>query len=310
VSAVQELPNGKLAIFGSSDQSGTTETFVGRLLANGTWDPTFGAGAGWVEPNLIAGNETPDGGEVDTSGRYYYEGPSAIIRLTPAGAPDTTWSGDGISDNPGAGLTSPSMFPYGHGWQVMPDGGVAVPGYATFGDVDTVLAMLGPNGALDPDFGTNGRISYPRVGTQRGKGVALGVDGDLVIVSDTPGAVGVDGFIVNQVAGRPLVDYQKDTNDWDLGSSMFGACLRALSGTNVAPAWTIDPDATCTADDNDPWKPIPTTSSVAAAKIAGGSTPGTTDIVARLRFGTRITAAQTRGIYVAPLTFVVVAPNA
>ena len=106
-----------------------------------------------------------------------------------------------------------------------------------------------------------------------------------------------------------IADFVPSTTDWVSGANMFGACLRAFSGANVAATWTVDGDASCTANNSDPWRRIQPTSASVGAKVAEATT-STTDATVKIRFGVRTASSQAVGSYSAPIVFEVVAPAA
>lgn len=111
-----------------------------------------------------------------------------------------------------------------------------------------------------------------------------------------------------------LRDYYRATvpdygsgSDWaTAGASLFGACLRSVSGAGAAAVWSVN--ASCPATDGAHWKAIPQNTASTGAKVASSSTAGS-EITASLRFGVRAKADQAPGDYRAPVAFEVVAPN-
>jgi photosystem II stability/assembly factor-like uncharacterized protein len=121
------------------------------------------------------------------------------------------------------------------------------------------------------------------------------------------GAGAVVGDSMLHTPSTPVADYATGTADWTVGSDMFGACLRAVSGLGVTGTWTAN--AACPATNGTYWHSIPT-SPLAAAKVASSGTTGTIDATVQLRFGFRTGTAQKPGRYSAPLLFTVIAPDA
>jgi hypothetical protein len=99
-----------------------------------------------------------------------------------------------------------------------------------------------------------------------------------------------------------IPDYDETNSDWDDGSGMFGACLRAKGATTTA-GWTLD--ATCAASDGSHWHAIPATSADVDSRIAGSDSTGE----ARLLFGIRADSGQAAGTYSAGITFEIIAPD-
>jgi hypothetical protein len=108
-------------------------------------------------------------------------------------------------------------------------------------------------------------------------------------------------------------DYDDVANDdWDNAATnidLFGACLASIgSGASVVGAdWVVDPGNNCGTTDADEWYPIP---AAASTKIAWNGSSGDADAVANLRFGYRTSISQAPGVYLAQITFEVIAPNA
>ena len=92
------LPDGKLLVAYDNDNL----INLLKILPNGTVDPSWGAN-GILPTELSPGNHTAmavdSGGAIFVGGDYYDQGANstraAILRLTPAGAVDTTFAGDG-----------------------------------------------------------------------------------------------------------------------------------------------------------------------------------------------------------------------
>lgn len=113
-------------------------------------------------------------------------------------------------------------------------------------------------------------------------------------------------YLTRESTATAFGDYADAGPNWSSGGSMFGACLRQLSGTSTVATWT--PDATCAASGTGVWRGLPATSDLAGAKVAGAT--AVTTATARLRFGLRVAPAQPPGRYSAGVAFEVVAPNA
>jgi uncharacterized delta-60 repeat protein len=151
-------PDGKILICGFGWNSGDDDMMICRLLANGNIDPSFGTG-GKVFTNLSAAGQ-PDAAyaiTTDASGNIYACGSTrtggtpftndvAIIKLTPSGAFDNTFSGDGklLLDISGS-------WDFGYGIAVKADGKIIVTGYSDL-PADFFAARLLPNGTYDPTF--------------------------------------------------------------------------------------------------------------------------------------------------------------
>ncbi|MCW2924566.1 MAG: hypothetical protein JWM98_1970 [Thermoleophilia bacterium] len=153
--------------------------------------------------------------------------------------------------------------------------------------IDFGAVLAGTSSVTSSDctltWGSSNETSMLRVYQQDGSGTALG----------GPGSVN---------------DWAAGISDWTTGASMFGACLRAVTGAGVTGTWV--PNATCPASNSPSWNAIPTTGASPGSKIAASPTAGITGATARLRFGFRAAANQAPGSYAAPVTFEVIGPDA
>ena len=85
-------------------------------------------------------------------------------------------------------------------------------------------------------------------------------------------------------------------------NGVFGVCLQSLGGgASVALPWAVD-GGTCTANDGDPWRAVPTTQTKVATMPAGSL--GTATFV----WGVGMRSGQQPGTYTAGVAFETVAP--
>jgi uncharacterized delta-60 repeat protein len=153
-------PDGKILLVGDS----RLQVAVVRLKANGTLDTTFDgdgkkilswgaigrATAVVVAPNgkiLLGGFSGPEGGNIQ------------VARLKPNGALDTTFGAAGIATIDFGGDD------FGEAMARQADGRIVVAGRSTA--AGAVVARLRATGALDPDFGSGGRVTLPGGGSAR-----------------------------------------------------------------------------------------------------------------------------------------------
>jgi len=168
-------PDGKIVLAGDS----RLQVAVVRLKANGTLDPTFDgdgrktlswgaigrATAVVVAPNgkiLLGGFSGPEGGNIQ------------VARLKPNGALDTTFATAGIATIDFGGDD------FGEAMARQADGRILVAGRSTA--AGAVVARLRATGALDPDFGTGGRVTLPGGGSARA--VLVQPDGKIVLAGN------------------------------------------------------------------------------------------------------------------------------
>jgi uncharacterized delta-60 repeat protein len=135
---------------------------VTRLNADGTPDPTFGAGgtsAPLAIPGIAYQQYAVSGIAVDALGRLVVSGTTEqasgntdpfVARLTPQGAPDPTFSGDGIAFRAAAGdqYAARALL-------VQPDGRIVISvGYG--GAIGGILVRFNADGSPDGSFGASG----------------------------------------------------------------------------------------------------------------------------------------------------------
>jgi uncharacterized delta-60 repeat protein len=175
-----------------------------RLNGDGGVDTGYGGGDGWASVD-IADDDIATGIHVLVNGKGLLTGFSyaagtpgfAVARFTAAGAPDTTFSGDGVNR-----IVFPGKQAFSKQSVRMPSGKLVLAGYVVGGATgsDFGLARFKANGALDVTFsgdgrqttsfgeddGANGLIRLPN-----GKLVAVGwsnneADGKVALVRYNP----------------------------------------------------------------------------------------------------------------------------
>jgi uncharacterized delta-60 repeat protein len=152
--SIVQQPDGKLVVAGEA--TGATLDFaVARYNEDGSLDTSFGGGDGFATIDVIGENEIalgvaiqPDGNIV-LAGKALGTSQAAVVRLTPAGVLDTSFSGDGkLNFQMGAGATYLSDV------GVQSNGQVLLAGYAVWaGNYDFAVVRLLQNGTFDPSFG-------------------------------------------------------------------------------------------------------------------------------------------------------------
>lgn len=281
------------------------DLFVTRLTANGQLDTSFGSGG-----TRVVDTNTVDNWEQEKVGLGIDPRTRDIIAAIEYGNGVTSQTavarmdedGDLVGSFGAGGLVVHDLVPGNwedpDGLLVEPDGRIVVP-FVRGDDLDSGWAVrLRPDGSRDPLFGSNGLLEVSNATTDDQYGINVDGDSDGRLVA-------LAGDTVSRFATSTIPDLVPGSQDWNQGSGMFGACLRSLvGGTTDVTTWALDGDATCTADDADPWMPI----TGAGSKVARRLTPGTA--TARLRFGVRVPTATTPGSYIAPIRFTVVAPDA
>ncbi len=186
-------PDGKIVVCGFGWNAGDDDMLVCRLLANGNIDPSFGAG-GKVYTNL-SGAGQPDVAyaiTIDAAGNIYACGSTrtgqfastndvAIIKLTPSGTFDPSFSGDGklLLDLSGS-------WDFGYGIAVRADGKIIVTGYSGI-PANFFAVRLLPDGSYDPAFGTAGKTTVDITGNNVADecwGMTITPEGKILMVGD------------------------------------------------------------------------------------------------------------------------------
>lgn len=308
--------DGRIVLAGYCDSAALgAQMCIVRLLATGAIDTSYGS-SGLVMAGLPGnGDDVAYGAALQDDGKLLLGGScelssattgvdSCVVRLTTAGALDTTFSGDGFATTPIAPSNAEDFI---RGMSLQPDGRILLAGYCDMGlvtDIDFCASRFDSTGAVDTSFGTGGGTSFaPTTGaiTDTAIAVAPTADGGFVIAGYCAmgGLTGQDQCLGVLDDAGTFPQYANGVNDWDQGAGTFGACLSSV--TNGAGAWPMN--ATCPSTDGGYWNAIP-----AAATTIATAPLQQTGAIANLRFGARITASQTWGSYVAPITFSVAAP--
>ena len=194
--ALAVQPDGAIVVVGRIDGERSTDFAVVRFTANGTLDQRFGAG-GLVTSDL-GGEESasavtllPDGRAV-VAGRtmsggsaradIVQSGPDprtrmAVARYLPDGAPDPAFGTRGVTtfDFGGQHAAATAMT-------LQTDGALLLAGTADSGGSEQfALARLTADGALDPHFGTGGRVTVDVGGEGRAQALAVQADGSIIV---------------------------------------------------------------------------------------------------------------------------------
>lgn len=293
---------GRLAVGGNDGSA----IFL-RYRADGTLDPGFAAaGVARIAASTVWEGTNGSGFILDDQDRAYIAGYDdfndvSIVRVDAAGTADPAWSGDGIAlANPGAG-TYQGVFV-----RLDETGRLVVVSEGWDSNYDHAVLRFLDDGTLDTSLDGDGMVHHAvSAGADHPTGLELGTDGAIYTI----GVRGASSDIL-RLETTSVADYAGASSDWDTvapNDDAFGACLRAVGGGATA-TWTVDPDATCTASDSDPWYPVAATSGGSTASIATTAAAGTTAATVDLRFGLRAAGSQTPGSYVAPVVFETVAP--
>ncbi len=131
----------------------------------------------------------------------------ALVRYTDSGALDTSFGTGGIVTTP-IGSSDES----GNGVAVQSDGKIVVAGVSSTGSNQVIaLVRYTDTGALDPSFGTGGKVTTALGGTfDLANSVVLQSDGKIVVAGDSVQVGSFDVALVRYTAGGALdVDFGK-----------------------------------------------------------------------------------------------------
>jgi uncharacterized delta-60 repeat protein len=286
---------------------------LARITSTGALDATFGTGG--IATTTINSDDTgfvglalqPDGRIVTTGIAEDSGGHDSMLvaRFLATGAPDTAFgtSGSTLIRPPGdANVGALGEEASTKNVLVDIDGTIV---FATSGGTPyhrIFAARVSADGVQDKSFGTNGiaqldltpNASWPAA-------VFPNRDGGVLVAGNSTGQgqLGIRALI-----GTRVRDYATGSFDFTNGASMFGACLRQVSGGAATDGTTWTPNAACPLSSGAYWNAVPT----AAGTVALTSSSGTTAASASLRFAFRAGTTQSPGRYLAPVVFTVSAP--
>ncbi len=203
-------PDGRIVVAGA--QASPAALLVVRLQANGVLDDSFGTSGVYTGPSSAFGNDainivgTGSGYRVSTSD-------CAIIGLTAAGKPDTTFGSGGTANaHAGHTLTCNVLVAQPDG-RLLAAGADGAHGYAT---------RLLANGAVDPTFSSTALAA----GTSNASALAVAGDGSGAIVVAGFDPASTDATVVMRLqangqldtgfgrAGTTLIDLPSDTGTY------------------------------------------------------------------------------------------------
>jgi uncharacterized delta-60 repeat protein len=213
INAVAVQPDGKIVVAGLATITGGTGFIVSRFNTDGSPDTAFGGGGSFrttfgsnngaaayavmIQPDgkiVIAGSGT------DANNLKVF----AVARFTSAGLLDTTFGTNGKAT---ATFFVPSNF--GFAAALQPDGKIVLAGYTgeTNTPSDMAIVRFTSTGALDSNFGTNGkaRFDFNNTSIDVAYALALQADGKIVIAGYSETA-GNDVFALIRVTSTGLLD--------------------------------------------------------------------------------------------------------
>ncbi|GDY23353.1 hypothetical protein LBMAG56_47000 [Verrucomicrobiota bacterium] len=200
--------DGKILVAGYSYNGSSIDFALVRYTAAGALDPSFGTG-GKVTTDFGGGHDYGYSVAVQSDGKILVAGFSgnfdsynfALVRYTAAGALDPSFgTGGKVTTDFG------SSTDYGVSVAVQGDGKIIVTGYFSNGSNDDLaLARYTTAGALDPGFGTGGKvITAFGSGTDQGYSVAVQGDGKIIVAGYTANGSNTDFALVRYTAAGAL----------------------------------------------------------------------------------------------------------
>lgn len=173
LNAVVRQPDGKILVAGRTENA-----VVYRLNPNGSLDKTFNkTGRKLLDVGAAKAMVLQPDGKILVAGSTF-GGDVVVWRLTPGGALDKTFNGTGRVRIPSADSEI--------GWAMarQADGKIVL-AVGTHADLRIAAYRLKPNGALDPTFGSGGRVAFEHAVIERVRGVAIQPDGKIVLAGET-----------------------------------------------------------------------------------------------------------------------------
>jgi uncharacterized delta-60 repeat protein len=172
-------PDGKFVVAGYCYHGGiSTEFCLARFSTNGELDTTFGS-AGLVFTKLSTYDDIARALVVQPDGKILAAGSCSdsfcVARYNANGALDATFGSSGTVIAVGGSSE-------GHALALQHDGRIVVAGECYAGGWDFCLARFSANGALDPSFGSSGKVATP-MGSNNDyiRAIALQPDGKIVV---------------------------------------------------------------------------------------------------------------------------------
>ena len=184
--------DGKIVGAGTISNGTNLDFAIVRYTSSGGLDSAFSNNIGFAGNDEVTGMVVQPDDKIVVVG-YTYSGSGsttdvAVARFTPAGALDTTFSGDGKAtfDVIGSG-------DYAFAAALQPDGKIVVVGETDNGNYDLLLIRLNANGTLDTSFDGDG-MARRSIGTGHdyGRAVTVQRDGRIVVAGQSVVAGGLD----------------------------------------------------------------------------------------------------------------------
>jgi uncharacterized delta-60 repeat protein len=262
--AVALQGDGRIVVAGSCSMGGGTgpDVCLARYLTNGTPDPGFGT-SGVVSTPIGPGTRADfaRGVAIQSDGKIVVAGycdmgatngiDACLARYTTTGALDTTGFGTGgiVSTATAAGAAND----YAYSVAIQADGRIVVAGACDIGGAsgtDVCLSRYDTAGALDPGFGTGGRVTTaiaPTTGGDFANAMALQPDARIVVAGSCGmgGATGTD-FCSARYNSDGTLDTSFDTDGIVTTDIAPGAANDIAHALVVGPGGRIVAGGSCT----------------------------------------------------------------
>ena len=223
-------PDGRILVVGRSGEASTgqAQAAVARLNPDGTLDASFGSGGSVL--NAIPGGmrSQPFAADVDSAGRILLagqrDGKFVVARLSPSGAPDSSWGTGGVAQIDFPGVREGEASSAG-AVRALPGGGVLVGGFA---EETLALARLTDGGTPDPAFGAGGLSVASPPAAASATVIELLPDGRFLVAGPGDNVNGGELFVARFAAnGQPDPSFGR--GGFALGTNIGAATQLFLS---------------------------------------------------------------------------------
>ena len=216
--------DGKIIVAGSSGDFGSSDFALARYTAAGALDPSFGTGGKVITPIGSSGDYCRSVA-VQSDGKILVAGSSdngsnldfALVRYTAAGSLDPSFgTGGKVITAFGSGTDQ------GYSVAVQGDGKIIMAGYTANGsNTDFALVRYTAAGALDPSFGTGGKVTTDfGSGNDYGRSVAVQSDGKIIVAGEAWNGSNTDFALVRyEGVAAPVLTAQPQSQTVPAGTN-------------------------------------------------------------------------------------------
>ncbi len=200
--------DGKIVVVGSSFYSGFNSYFVTvRYTTDGSLDTTFDTDG--IITDVLGYDDSARSIAIQSDGKIVVAGTSAnglnntdfaVVRYTTFGSLDTTFGNNGKVTSDLSGSQD-----FANTVAIQVDGKILVSGSSLVGaNFDFTVVRYTIYGALDPDFGTNGKVTTSINSSDYAQDMIIQPDGKIVLVGDSNNGSNTD-FTVVRYNNHPLL---------------------------------------------------------------------------------------------------------